>query len=129
LIVDCSAIVAVVREEDDRHLLLDQFARASRIGIGAPTLVETGIVLESRLGVSARTLLARVLGEIGIVTVPFGDDHARVAIEAFARYGKGRPPAGLNYGDCMTYATAAVAGEPLLCLGADFAETDLELVL
>jgi ribonuclease VapC len=52
----------------------------------------------------------------------------RVAVGAFRRYGKGRHPAGLNYGDCMTYAAAHVAGEPLLCLSDDFAQTDLEVV-
>jgi ribonuclease VapC len=59
----------------------------------------------------------------------FGDAHWRIAQSAFVRYGKGRHPAALNFGDCLTYATAYVAGEPLLCVGNDFAQTDLELVL
>jgi len=60
--------------------------------------------------------------------LPFGDEHWRLAAQAFGRYGKDRHPAGLNYGDCLTYATAKLAGEPLLSLGDDFAQTDLELV-
>jgi ribonuclease VapC len=66
--------------------------------------------------------------ESGLVVVPFGEDHWGAAVDAFLCYGKGRHPAGLNVGDCLTYAVARLAGEPLLCLGDDFARTDLELV-
>ena len=85
-------------------------------------------MLESRLGPAGRSLLARLLTDTGLATVPFDEEHARVAIDAFLRYGRGRHAAGLNYGDCLTYATAKVAGEPLLALGGDFAATDVELV-
>jgi ribonuclease VapC len=128
LIVDSSAIVAIILREPGHESLEERLAEALRAGIGAPTLVEAGIVLEARLGVRGRTLLAGFLGHGGIVTLPFGEEHARIAVDAFARYGRGRHPARLNYGDCMSYATASVEGEPLLCLGAEFAETDLELV-
>ena len=60
--------------------------------------------------------------------VPFQADRWRVAAQAFARFGRGRHPAALNYGDCLSYASARVAGAPLLCVGGDFAQTDLELV-
>jgi len=96
-------------------------------GIGAPTLVETGIVLASRLGVAGRTLLARAVDELALVPIPFGEEHWPVALEAYLRFGRGRHPAGLNFGDCLTYAIARLAGEPLLCLGGDFAKTDLAL--
>ncbi len=60
--------------------------------------------------------------------IEFGDRHWKVALQAFARFGKGRHPAGLNLGDCLTYAVARLSGQPLLCVGDDFAQTDLALV-
>lgn len=128
MIVDSSAVIAVLLREPGHERLLDGMARAHRAGIGAPTVAETGIVLTARLGVSGRTLLSRLLEEAELVVVPFGEPHWQAAVQAFARYGKGRHAAALNFGDCMTYATAELAGEPLLCVGEDFAETDLVLV-
>ena len=66
--------------------------------------------------------------ENGIQTVAFDDEHAAVALDAYSRFGKGRHPAALNFGDCCTYATASIAGEQLLCVGDDFGQTDLPLV-
>ena len=75
-----------------------------------------------------RAALRSFLVEYDVRPVPFGADHWRVAAQAFARFGRGRHPAALNYGDCLSYASARVAGAPLLCVGGDFAQTDLELV-
>ena len=86
------------------------------------------MVLAGKAGVSTRVLLTGFLQEFRIETLPFEEHHWPVALEAFTRFGKGRHAAGLNLGDCFTYATARVAGEPLLCLGDDFAQTDLEVV-
>ena len=72
-----------------------------------------------------RSLVSRFLEQREVVVVPFGASHWSIAAEAFIRYGKGRHPAALNYGDCMTYATAKVAGAPLLFVGDDFAQTDI----
>ena len=74
-----------------------------------------------------KTLLARFLQEAEIEVVAFGAEHWTVAADAYLAYGKGRHRAGLNVGDCMTYAVAKLAGEPLLCLGDDFPATDLEV--
>jgi ribonuclease VapC len=63
-----------------------------------------------------------------VQTVPFDEAHASVALDAYSRFGQGRHPAALNFGDCCTYAIASLAGEPLLCIGDDFARTDLLLV-
>jgi ribonuclease VapC len=73
-------------------------------------------------------ILDAFLVESGIRTIPFGDAHWIVSLDAFARFGKGRHPAALNLGDCLTYAVAKLSGEPLLCTGDDFARTDLSLV-
>lgn len=96
--------------------------------IGTPTLAETGIVLTARVGRSAIGSLARFVQELDIVTVPFGADHWREAVDAFDRWGRGRHPASLNFGDCTTYAVAKLAGEPVLCVGNDFALTDITTV-
>jgi ribonuclease VapC len=109
-------------------VLLDCLAGASTAGVGAPTLVEAGIVLSARMGVLGRTLLARIVQDAELAIVPFSGAHWTVAVDAFDRFGKGRRAAGLNFGDCLTYATARLAGQPLLCVGDDFAHTDLELV-
>lgn len=76
--------------------------------------------------VDASALLERMLDELAVQEVPFGEIHWREAVDAYHRFGKGRHPAALNFGDCMTYAVAKLAGEPLLFQGTDFALTDLE---
>ncbi len=128
MIVDSSAMVAVVLEQPGYEPVLDSLVGAQTPGIGTPTLVETGIVLTAKLGSGARAVLARLIEETGLVAVPFGDEHWREAAGAHGRFGKGRHAAGLNFGDCITYAVARLADEPLLCLGEDFAKTDLALV-
>jgi ribonuclease VapC len=92
-----------------------------------PTLTETAIVLSARLKLDARSLLWRFLEEGSIATIAFGDDHFGVAVDAWLRFGKGRHPAALNFGDCLSYATAKLAGEPLLYTGDDFPNTDVQL--
>jgi ribonuclease VapC len=127
LILDSSAIVAILLRERAHASLLERLSRDPQPGAGAPTLAESAIVLVARLGVGGQTLLARFVQGANVATVPFSEEHWQVAAQAFARFGKGRHPAALNYGDCMTYATARLAAEPLLCTGDDFAQTDLEL--
>ncbi|MFN8186260.1 MAG: type II toxin-antitoxin system VapC family toxin [Gaiellales bacterium] len=127
MIVDSSALIAILVEEPGYGEPWSKLRDAPSAGIGTPTLAQTGIVLTSRLGVAGRTLLSRAVDELGLVPVPFGAEHWPVALDAYRRFGRGRHPAALNFGDCLTYAVARVAGEPLLCLGDDFAKTDLEL--
>ncbi len=86
-----------------------------------------GIVLSARLRSDARGLLARLLQESGIAVLHVTEAHFGVAVDAWLRFGKGRHPASLNFGDCLSYATAVLAGAPLLCVGDDFAQTDVEL--
>jgi len=124
MILDSSAIVAIVMQEPEHARLLERMSEAPRVAVGAPTLIEAGIVLSARLGRDARGLLARLLQEGGIATLPLTESHFGVALDAWLRFGKGRHPAALNYGDCLAYATATVAGEPLLCVGEDFPRTD-----
>ena len=128
MIVDSSALIAVIREEPSAPALLDHFAEADRLEVGAPTLLEAGIVLVARLGPAGRTLLVRFCDELGIATIDFSGLHWPTALDAFQLFGKGRHPAALNFGDCMTYAIAAHAKRPLLCTGDDFTQTDLEVL-
>ncbi|MFH2008449.1 MAG: type II toxin-antitoxin system VapC family toxin [bacterium] len=127
MIIDSSAIVAIVLQEPGHESILDKLAGSASVGIGAPTLVETAIVLSARLGTDARGMLARLLSEAGISVVPFGEAHYATAVDTWLRFGKGRHRASLNFGDCLSYATARLAGQPLLCVGEDFSQTDIEL--
>ena len=127
MILDSSALVAIVLQEHAAERLLQRMRDASYLAIGAATLLETGIVLSARLHDDARGLLARVLQESGITVVDVTEAHFGVAMDAWLRYGKGRHPAALNFGDCLSYAIAVVAGAPLLCVGDDFPQTDCVL--
>ncbi len=127
MIVDSSAIVAIVLAEPGCDELIGKLGAVDHAGIGAPTLAETAIVLSARLGRDARTLLARLLDEASIEVVPFGEAHYRTAVDAWMKFGKGRHVASLDFGDCMSYATATLAHQPLLCTGEDFRRTDLQL--
>jgi len=128
LIIDSSAVLAVLFRETGAEDLLSTIVDADYVGIGSPTAAETGLVLTARLQKNASGSLLRFFEETGIEIIAFSDLHWQRAIDAFSRFGKGRHPAGLNFGDCMTYATAALARQPLLCRGDDFRKTDLELV-
>jgi ribonuclease VapC len=125
MILDTSAIVAVFLKEPGADTLLAKLGSAGTIAIGAPTLVEAGIILTARVGDEAQALLSQFMTEFGVETVPFGDAHWRAAVDAYRRFGKGRHKASLNFGDCMSYAVAKLAGERLLCTGADFGRTDV----
>jgi ribonuclease VapC len=126
MIIDSSALLAIIFREPGFESLLGQLEDADAVAAGAPTLAETGIVLHARLGADSYGILERILDELVIQEVRFGELHWREAVDAFRRYGKGRHPAGLNFGDCMTYAVAKLAGEPLMFVGEDFGPTDLE---
>lgn len=128
MVIDSSALLAVVFQEPGYAALVELLTNADLVAAGAPTLTETGIVLEARLGSAAHGMLERILDEFDIEEIRFGEVHWREAVDAFRKFGKGRHPAGLNFGDCLTYAVARLTGEPLLCVGDDFPETDLEVV-
>jgi ribonuclease VapC len=127
VILDTSAILAVFFGEPEADEFLHKIGAATIVGVGAPTVVESAIVLAARLGEAGPPQLARVIERAGLVVIPFAQAHWQVAADAWLRFGKGRHPAALNFGDCLAYATAQLAGRPLLCKGDDFAKTDLPL--
>jgi ribonuclease VapC len=124
MILDTSAVVAIVMKEPGHEELLRTLA-VGNAAIGTATLTETAIVLSARLQSDARSLLARFLSEASIAIIPFGESHYSAAVDAWLRFGKGKHPAALNFGDCLSYAVAQLANEPLLFVGDDFAQTDI----
>jgi ribonuclease VapC len=125
MILDASAIVAVMLAEPGYEGVLARIQTAPVLACGAPTIAETALVLSSKLKRDARPLLNEFLRDAEVEIVPFSREHADAAVDAFLRFGKGRHPAGLNFGDAMSYAVARVSGLPLLYVGGDFAKTDL----
>lgn len=127
MIVDASALLSLIFAEPIAEAVEERLRRADAIGIGAPSLTEASLVLGSRLNRDPMPLLGRILQEYAVNVVPFSQEHWAEATDAFMRYGKGRHPAALNFGDCMTYAVARLSEQSLLAVGDDFFQTDLQL--
>jgi ribonuclease VapC len=125
MVLDSSAIVAVLLKEPGYERLLEATSSAEVIVVGVPTLLETTMVLTTRLGQDARPLLSAFLRRLEAEVVAFNEEHLEAATTAFLRFGRGRHAAGLNFGDCQAYAIASVAGLPLLFVGEDFTRTDI----
>ncbi len=125
MIVDTSAVMAVLFKEPGHEVLVEKLSANRAKKIGTPSLLEAHLVLSGRLGIRSTEVLDEFLDRFGLTSTPFGEEHWRVATEAALRFGKGRHPAALNFGDCMTYAIAKVADQPLLFVGNDFGQTDL----
>lgn len=124
MILDTSSIVAILLKEPGYEDLLQTITDGDA-AIGTATLTETAIVLSARLRRDARPVLSRFLTEASVAVVPFGEAHYSAAADAWSRFGKGRHPASLNFGDCLSYAVAKLADEPLLFVGDDFTRTDV----
>ena len=127
MVVDTSALVAILFAESTAERLMEAILAAPRPIVSAASLVEVGIVAIARRGEASERELNSLLGQFRLQIIPVTADHAERALGAFRRFGKGRHPAGLNYGDCFSYALASITGEPLLCVGDDFARTDLQI--
>lgn len=125
MILDSSALIAIIMREPGYERVVDKLRSAPALAVGTPTLAETGVVLNARLGIKSAGLLERMLDELGVQEIPFSEIHWREAVEAHRKYGKGRHKANLNFGDCMAYATARLAGAQLLYVGGDFSHTDI----
>ena len=126
MIVDTSAVLAVLFHEPDAERFARAIATESTRRMSVAALVETTIVLESRSAAAGYELDA-FLQEAGIQLEPVTADQAHAARRAWRRFGKGNHPAGLNFGDCFSYALAESTREPLLYKGGDFELTDIEI--
>jgi ribonuclease VapC len=128
LVIDTSAAVAVILGEPGSDQLAAHLEGAVMRLMPAATRVELGIVIESRLWPVGQEVVERFVREAKVDIVPVDADLAARAMSAWRRYGKGRHPAGLNFGDCFTYALAEQIGCPVLCTGDDFAASDITVV-
>jgi ribonuclease VapC len=125
MILDSSAMVAILCQEPGHLALIDKLLASELVAVGAPTVFETAMVLTIKTGQDGLALVHDFLQESGALVTPFTQEHASSAFAAYLRYGKGRHPAALNFGDCLSYAAAKVSGQPLLFVGSDFSQTDL----
>jgi ribonuclease VapC len=126
MVVDTSALIAILTREPEHHSFLQRLDAVDRRLLSAVTLYETGIVLRTRLGPGGLDDLHDLLQELSAEIVPFDHAQAEAALAAYLRYGKGiDPKARLNMGDCAAYALAKGLNAPLLFKGTDFAATDV----
>ncbi len=125
MVVDTSALVAVLFGEPERDELIALLAYAEDPLISAATLVEASIVVQAKTGDDGIDDLDDLMSAVAVRCVAVDCAQARVARDAFVRYGKGRAPAALNLGDCFSYALAKARDRPLLFKSSDFAQTDI----
>jgi len=125
MVIDSSAFVSIVLLEDDAEVLLGKMVLADVLKTSAASLMEASMVLLSRGGQGKVDALDALLLEFQVEIVPVDRAQTLIARDSFVRYGKGRDPAGLNFGDCFSYALAKQTGEALLFKGNDFSQTDL----
>jgi len=124
MILDTSALVAVLFGEPEGEVFTGLIHDADRCLISAGTFLELSIVIERQAGPEAARQCDMFFRRAGIIIEPFTVEQAHIAREAFHDFGKGRHRAGLNFGDCFAYALSKVTGEPLLFKGNDFKKTD-----
>ena len=125
MVIDTSAILAILLGEPDAPRLADAIEESSPRLLSAASLLEASIVIEARKGEEGARDLDLFVYRSGVEIVPVDAEQAEVARLAWRRYGKGRHPAALNYGDLFAYALAKVTGSGLIYTGADFSRTDL----
>ena len=123
--LDSSALIAILFAEPNHLDLVDRILDADSVRVSAATLVETSMVYIARRGSGTGREVDELVKELGITVVPFGEPEWHAAAAAFQKYGRGRHRASLNFGDCLAYAAAAVAGDSLLFVGDDFSHTDI----
>ncbi|MGK6315582.1 type II toxin-antitoxin system VapC family toxin [Neorhizobium sp. DT-125] len=126
MVIDTSAIVAIFFNEPDAQHYRERIADDPIRLVSAATLVEAAMVVESRFGEVGGAELDLWLHKAKVEVITVTAEHADQARRAWRRYGKGRHPVSLNYGDCFSYALASLTGEPLLFKGNDFKQTDIE---
>ena len=128
MVIDSSAIIAVLLNEANATQIAEAIDSGSQRLLSAASLLEASIVIESRKGEAAGRELDLLIYRAAIEVVAVDQDQVEMARIAWRRYGRGRDPAGLNYGDCFSYALARSRGLPLLFQGEDFSRTDIDAV-
>ena len=125
MILDTSAVLAILFEEPEAPDFANAIGDAESCTISAATFVEVSIIVEARKGDGGIRMWDLFFREAGLVVEAVTEEHARTASRAWSKFGKGRHPAGLNFGDCFSYALAKITTEPLLFKGSDFSQTDI----
>lgn len=127
MVIDSSALVAIFLAEPERRQFLQSILQTEKRQVSAASVLETGIVLESKRGEAAGREFDLFLVRTKVEVVAVDAEQVEIARSAWRKYGKGRHAAGLNFGDCFAYALAKWSGEKLLAKGEDFRETDVEM--
>jgi len=128
MVIDTSALLTILLDEPERHHFNELIASDPVRLLSAGSYLETASVLQAKFGKAGMINLKLFLTAAGLLITEFSSRHADIASAAYLSYGKGRHPAGLNFGDCISYALAKDTGEPLLFKGDDFSKTDVASV-
>ena len=128
MVIDTSAVLAIMQREPERRTFLEAIEASDSTRISVASFVESSIVIESRYGAEGLRDLDRFISRASIELIPVDREQGQLARSAFSRFGKGRHRAGLNYGDCFSYAAAINLGELLMCKGDDFIHTDVAVL-
>jgi ribonuclease VapC len=126
MVIDTSAVLAILQNEPERRTFNEAIETAETRSMSTASFVESSMILESRYGADGVRDLDLFIAKAQITLVPVDVELAHLARQAFRQYGKGRHPAGLNYGDCFSYALSRSLAEPLLFKGDDFTQCDIE---
>ena len=126
MVIDTSAVVAILQNEPERRKFNEAIEEAEVRSFSTASYLETSMILESRYGADGVRDLDLFIAKAKVSLVPIDEDQAHLARRGFQKYGKGRHPAGLYYGDCFSYALARSLDQPLLFKGNDFSQTDVE---
>src|SRR5271169_5744859 len=129
MIVDTSAIIAILFQEPQARTYAEAISNADSCRLSAATFVEASTVVEVQTRSKGSPQFDAFLRRTGMTIEAFTEEHARIARQAYVDFGKGRHPAALNFGDCCAYALSKASGEPLLFQGEDFKKTDIESAL
>ena len=125
MVVDTSALIAILSDEPERHHFNELIATSGECLMSAGSYLETAIVIQARYGKQGLLSLKLFIASAGIEIKAFDTEQAEIAATAYEAFGKGRHPAELNFGDCISYALAKQTGEPILFKGTDFQKTDI----
>jgi ribonuclease VapC len=128
IVIDTSAMIAILRDEPERRAFTEAIEQAEQCLMSAVSFVESSMIMEARNGYAGLQYFDLFILKAGIAIETVDAEQAKAARKAFSKFGKGRHKASLNFGDCFSYALAKITGAPLLCKGNDFNRTDIKTV-
>lgn len=129
MIIDTSAVLAILYDEDNAARFADAIAGAERRMMSAANFLEAGVVIDNQIGPAAGRQLDALIARAEVEIAPVTKEQAEIARQAYLDYGKGNHPARLNFGDCFAYALSKLTAQPLLFQGDDFSRTDIVAAL